>query len=105
MIHDNYHEYMISSVQFSSVIAVLCNSAFKWVYLSFSPLPFPSLLFLAICKASSDNCFGFLHFFFMGIVLITASCTISRTSVHISSGTLTLLLPLYKDKGFDLGHT
>ena len=71
MIHDNYHEYMISSVQFSSVIAVLCNSAFKWVYLSFSPLPFPSLLFIAICKASSDNCFGFLHFFFMGIVLIT----------------------------------
>ena len=25
------------------------NSAFKWVYLSFSPLPFTSLVFIAIC--------------------------------------------------------
>ena len=31
------------------------NSAFKWVYLSFSPLPFVSFLFSAICKASWDN--------------------------------------------------
>ena len=28
------------------------KSAFKWVYLSFSPLPFASLLFTAICEAS-----------------------------------------------------
>ena len=33
-------------------------------YLSFSPLPFASLLFIAICKASSDNHFAFLHLFF-----------------------------------------
>ena len=31
----------------------------RWVYLSFSPLPFTSLLFSAICKASSDNHFAF----------------------------------------------
>ena len=31
------------------------NSAFKWVYLFFSLLPFTSLLFSTICKASSDN--------------------------------------------------
>ena len=31
-----------------------CNSAFKWVYLSFSPLLFTYLLFTAIFKASSD---------------------------------------------------
>ena len=31
-----------------------------------SPLPFASLLFSAICKASSDNHFSFLHFFFLG---------------------------------------
>ena len=43
---------------------MLCNSAFKWVYLSFSPLPFASLLFTAICKASSDSKFAFLHLFF-----------------------------------------
>ena len=40
--------------------------SFKWVYLSFSPLPFTSLLFIAICKASSDNHFTFLHFFLLG---------------------------------------
>ena len=41
----------------------LWNSAFRWVYLSFSPLLFTSLLFSAICKSSSDNHFAFLHFF------------------------------------------
>ena len=45
---------------FSSVLAILWNSACRWVYLSFSPLPFASLLFSAICKASSDNHFAFL---------------------------------------------
>ena len=32
--------------------------------------------------------FAFLHLFFLGMVLITASCTMSQTSVHSSSGTL-----------------
>ena len=32
----------------------------KWVYLSFSPLLCASLLFTAICKASSDSHFAFL---------------------------------------------
>ena len=32
---------------FLSHLAILWNSAFKWVYLSFSPLPFTSLLFSA----------------------------------------------------------
>ena len=40
---------------FFSLLAILWNSAFKWVCLSFSPLLFASLLFSAICKASSDN--------------------------------------------------
>ena len=48
---------------FLSLLAILWNSAFKWVYLSFSPLLFTSLLFTAICKASSDSHFAFLHFF------------------------------------------
>ena len=72
---------------FLSLLAIFWNYAFKWVYLSFSPLPFTSLLFTAICKASADNHFAFLHFFFLWMVLITASCTMSRTSVHSSSGT------------------
>ena len=44
---------------FLSLLAILWNSAFKYVYLSFSPLPLASLLFTAICKASSDNYFAF----------------------------------------------
>ena len=33
--------------------------------------------FTAICKASSDNHLAFLHFFSLGMVLITASCKMS----------------------------
>ena len=72
---------------FLSLLAILWNSAFRWVYLSFSPLPFDSLLFTAICKTS------FLHFSILGMILTTASCTMSRTSVHSSSGTLSDLIP------------
>ena len=42
----------------------------------------------AICKASSDNHFTFLPFFFFGMVLLTASCIIVQTSVRSYSGTL-----------------
>ena len=50
--------------------------------------PFASLLFTAICKAFSDSHFAFLHFFFLGMVLITASCTMSQSFIHRSSGTV-----------------
>ena len=46
--------------------------------------------FTAICKASSDNCFAFLHFFFLGMVLIPVSCTMSWTYIHSSSGSLSI---------------
>ena len=62
----------------------------NWVYLSFSPLLFTSRLFTAICKASSDSHFAFLHFFLLGMVLIPVSCTMSWTSIHSSSGTLSI---------------
>ena len=55
---------------------------------SLSPLLFASLLFSAIYKAPSDKHLAFLHFFFLGIILVTASCTMLPTSVHSSSGTL-----------------
>ena len=84
------------------------ESAFNWVYLSFSPLLFTSCLFSAICKASADNHFALLPFFFLGMVLIPAYCTISKTSVHGSSDTLSdlipwiyLSLPLYNCKWFN----
>ena len=85
---------------------------FKWIYLFFSPLLFASLLFTAIYKASSDSHFAFLRFFFLGMVLIPVSCTVSRISVHSSPSTVSNLVPsiyfslsLYNYKGFDLGHT
>ena len=76
---------------FLSFLAIFWNSAFKWVYLAFPPLPLASLLFSAICKASSDNHFAFLPFFFFSMVLITASHTMSWTSIHSSSGLILYL--------------
>ena len=63
------------AILFFSLLSVLWNSAFKWVYLSFSPLPLASLFFSAICKVSSDSHFAFLHYFFLGMVLTTTSLT------------------------------
>ena len=75
---------------FLSLFAILWNSAFKWVYLSFSPLLFTSLLFTPTCKASPDSHFAFLHFFFLGMLLIPVSYTMSQTSIHSLSGTLSI---------------
>ena len=97
---------------FLFLLTILWNFAFKWVYLSSSPLHFASLLVIAICKCSSDNHFAFLYFFFLGMVLIPLSYSVSQTSIHTSSGSLSdqipwiyFSLPLYNCKGFDLGRT
>ena len=66
--------YSFSSIQSLSHVwlfetpwtAILWNSAFKWVYLSFSPLPFAYLLFTAICKVFSDNILPFCISFSWG---------------------------------------
>ena len=50
---------------FLSLLAILWNSAFRWIYLLFCPLPFASPLPSAISKAYSDNHFAFLHLFFL----------------------------------------
>ena len=55
-----------------------------------SPLLFAFLLLTAICKASSDSHFAFLNLFFLGMVLIPVSCTVSQTSTLSSSGTLSI---------------
>ena len=47
-----------------------------------------SLLFSALCKASSDNNFAFLHFFFLGMVLdcrVQLASKILRVSLHAFS--------------------
>src|SRR5574337_751807 len=72
-----YFFALIAEEGFLSLLAILWNSAFRCLYLSFAPLLFASLLFTAICKASPDSHFAFLHFFFMGMVLIPVSCTMS----------------------------
>ena len=76
-----------------ALLAIFWNSAFKWVYFSISHLPLAWLLFLAMCRSSSDNNFAFLHLFFIRMVLITASCTMSQTSDHRSLGALSDLIP------------
>jgi len=71
---------------FLFLIATLWNSVFGWI-ISF-------LFSFAFCfsyfKASSDNHFAFFHFFFLGMVLIMASCTMLWTFFHSSSGTLSI---------------
>ena len=99
-------ECFLISLCYSLELCVPISVSFLYI------LPFASFLFSAICKTSSDNHFAFLRFFFLGMVLITASCTMSWTSIHCSSGTLSDLIPwiylsllLYNCKGFDLCHT
>ena len=95
------HSYQDTEA-FLSLLGILWNSAFKMVYLSFSLLRFTSLLFIAICKASSDNHFAFLHFFFLGMVLITASYTISRTSsIVLQALCLSDLIPWIYSRGIE----
>ena len=49
---------------FLYLLAILWIPTFKWISLSFSPLPFTCLIFSAICKACSDNHFAFVCFSF-----------------------------------------
>ena len=97
---------------FLSLLAIIWNSAFKWVYISF-PLPSGSRLFSAICKASSDNHFAFCMSFYWGWswTLLPVQCH-KPPSIVLQALCLSdlipwiyLSLPLYKCKGFDLGHT
>ena len=60
-----YFFALITEKGFLICLAVLWNSTFKWVYLSFSPLPLTSL-FSAIYKALLNKHFAFLSFFFLG---------------------------------------
>ena len=75
---------------FLSLLAILWNSAFRCLYLSFFPLLFAPLVYIAVCKDSSDSHLAFLHFFFLGMGLIPVSHTMSWTSIHSSSGTLSI---------------
>ena len=47
---------------FLSLLAILWNSAFRCLYFFYSPVPFASLLFTTIWKASPDSPFAFWPF-------------------------------------------
>ena len=113
----------ISSLSHSIAFLFLCIDHWgKLSYLSLlffgtlpiSPLSFSSLLFSAICKASSDNHFAFLHFFFPWRWFWSprpVQCHEPPSTV-LQALCLSNLLPwiylsrpLYSCKGFDLGHT
>ena len=87
---------LFSSISlYCSLRKVLFLLAILWNYIQVCisflfPLPLTSLLFLAICESSSDNNFAFLHFFFLEMVLITASYTVLQISLHSPSGTLSI---------------
>ena len=84
--------YFFALITEEGLLTSLCcswNSVIRWIYLSFYHLPFTSLLFSAIYKASSDYHFAFMHFF-LEMVLIITSYTMSWTSVHSSSGILSI---------------
>jgi len=86
--------------------SILCND--PWGRLSYLSLLFfgtlhpdeyifPFLLCLSLLffsqlfvRPPQTTILPFLHFFFLGMVLITDSCTISRTSIHSSSGILSI---------------
>ena len=79
------------SKAFLSLLAILWNPAFKWEYLSFSPLLFTSLLFTDIIRPPQSAIFPFrFHPPPLRMVLIPVSCTMSQTSVYSSSGTLSI---------------
>ena len=107
--------YFFALITEEGFLIFLCYSLELCIQMSISflsSLPLASLLFSAICKASSDSHFPFFHFVFLGMILISASCAMSQTSIHSSSGSLSdlipwlyLSIPLYNHKWFDLGHT
>ena len=93
---------------FLSLLAIVWNSASRWVHPPVCPLSFTSFS-QQCCYASWDD---HLPFCFFGRVLITISCTMSRASVRGSSGSVSDLIPwiylsppLYFHKGFYLGLT
>ena len=108
-----YFFALITEEDFLISPCYFCNSAFKWAYLSFSPLPLASLLFSTICKASSDKHFGFFAFLFLGMVWSPPPVQCYKPlSIVLQALCLSDLIPwiylsfpLYNHKAFNLGHT
>ena len=78
---------------FLSLLAVLWNTAFRWLCLSFPPLPFVSLLFSAICSI-----YGYVNFwtFLFPIDIFHVSC-LPHISCSWSFNSLQFSLELTQD--------
>ena len=98
---------------FVSLLAILWNSAFKWIYLSFSPLPlasFFSQLFLRPHQiAILPFCLSFSWGWSWSLCLVQCHEPLSIVLQALGLSNLTpwiyLSLLLYNHKGFDLGLT
>ena len=98
---------------FLSLLAILWNSAFKWVYLSFSPLSLAFFFSQEFTRPPQTTILHFCIYYSWGLfwslppvqyheppsVVFQALC-LSDLIPWIY-----LLLPLYNHKGFDLSHT
>jgi len=71
---------------FISLLAILWNYVFRWVYLSFSPLPLASSLSYLYSLLQQPFCLSFSWGWFWSL----SSVQISWTSTHSSSGTLSI---------------
>ena len=72
--------YFFALISEEGFLIFPCYSLELWIQMGISFLfsfSLASFLVSAICKALSDNHFAFLHFFFLGMVLISASYTVS----------------------------
>ena len=88
--------YFFALFTYEGFLALLWNSAFRCIYLSFSPLPFTSLLFFSqLFVRPEREPFCFFAFFFLGIVLVTTFYTMLWTSVHSCSAALSDLIPWF----------
>ena len=79
--------YFFALITEEGFLTMLCYSLELCIQMDISFLfsfAFSFSSFLNYFKASSDNHFAFLHFFFLGAVLITASYTMSLTSINSS---------------------
>ena len=76
-----YFFALITAEGFLISLCFFWNSAFRCLYLSFSLLFFSQVF----VRPPQTAILLFVLFFFLGMVLIPVSCTMSRTSIHSSS--------------------